>query len=107
MTQKTPGPTIDGSGIHWLATTADDGTCRLWNAETGERGATLLHPGNEQVWSSAFAPGRGEAGELLLATGGGDGSLHLWDIPSGKAVDSLKGHRDGIRRQRQSPWPVR
>ena len=56
-----------------LATGSDDGTVRLWNADTGRPiGAPLIgHTGG--VNSVAFSPdGR------RLATGGDDGTVRFW-----------------------------
>src|SRR5262249_32311106 len=73
-----------------LATGSEDGTVRLWDAESGSSQANLEgHRGG--VHAVAFAP-RG----ALLATGGDDRSVKLWDVAGRRELASLTGHTDGV-----------
>src|SRR5690349_17598922 len=57
-----------------LASAGDGGSVRLWNLSTAQNGASLGgHVSG--LLSLAFAPNGN-----LLATGGRDGSLRLWDV---------------------------
>ncbi|MGW9031907.1 nSTAND1 domain-containing NTPase [Streptomyces sp. NPDC055722] len=64
-----------------LATGSDDGTARLWDANSGRILKTLT--GHGTVLSVAFSPdGR------TLATGSDDGTARLWDVPGNTILDS-------------------
>ncbi|MBB4268246.1 pentapeptide repeat-containing protein, partial [Roseospira visakhapatnamensis] len=61
-----------------LASAGDDGTLRLWDAETGEPRAVLKGHEN-RVLACAWSPdGR------VLASAGDDGTLRLWDAETGE-----------------------
>jgi RNA polymerase sigma factor (sigma-70 family) len=74
-----------------LATTADGGkTVVLLETATGGRRAELRGH-SEMIFRMAFAPdGR------TLASGSMDGTIRLWDLPSGKEVGRLEGHRGWV-----------
>jgi len=74
-----------------LATTADFGKAvLLLETATGGRRAELRGH-TETVFRVAFAPdGR------TLASGSMDGTIRLWDLPSGKEVGRLEGHRGWV-----------
>jgi WD40 repeat protein len=74
-----------------LAITADGGkTVVLLETATGARRAELRGH-TEMIFRVAFAPdGR------TLASGSMDGTIRLWDLPSGKEVGRLEGHRGWV-----------
>lgn len=74
-----------------LASAGDDGTIKLWKADSGQEVRTLRgHSG--VVWSVAYSPdGR------QLASAGADGSVKLWDATTGKEQHSLRGHSGAAR----------
>jgi WD40 repeat protein len=70
----------DGSLV---LTASDDGTARLWRANTGEPVATLRHGG--PVTSGSFSPD----GRLVLTTSR-DGAARLWRVDGGEPVATLR-----------------
>jgi len=68
----------DGSRV---ASLAEDGTARVWDARTGEETARIVV---RRASTVTFAP-RGDA----LATIDGDGSVRLWSAADGAAVATL------------------
>jgi WD40 repeat protein/predicted Ser/Thr protein kinase len=84
----------------WIASAAWDKTIRLWDAATGEVGASLPHP--DIVRALAFTPD----GARLVSGGDFSGELLLWDlstgriqarVPSAKQVASIAVSPDGAR----------
>ncbi|MFE7077452.1 WD40 repeat domain-containing protein [Streptomyces sp. NPDC057620] len=67
-----------------LATGSEDGTVRLWDADTKAERATLPdHTGG--VWAMAFSPdGR------LLATSSSDKTVRLWNVALSDPADTIK-----------------
>jgi WD40 repeat protein/serine/threonine protein kinase len=77
-----------------LATGAEDGTARLWDADSGSELA-LLRAHRLGVHAVAFSPdGR------RLATGGGEGVVRLWDLDTRQEVLTLKP----TWMAHESPW---
>jgi WD40 repeat protein len=81
-----------------LATTAVDGTVRLWSVETGDEGRPdrradrLVERRTGAAIDAAFSPdGR------TLVTSGDDLALHVIDLVAGGAPRSLLGHTDAAR----------
>lgn len=76
-----------------------DPTIRLWHVSTGEKRFTLTghakDPGTahtSDVYSVAFSPdGR------LLASGGIDATVRLWDPTTGQALSTLTGNRSSVK----------
>ncbi|WP_413206196.1 pentapeptide repeat-containing protein [Rhodospirillum sp. A1_3_36] len=101
----TPGPPPPAARLFWLATGpvqccafspdgrrllsgGEDGTLRLWNAETGRILSAIEH--GTRIQSCAFSPdGR------RLISGGDDGTLRLWDAETGRALSAME-HGDWI-----------
>lgn len=68
------------------------GRIRLWDMATG-RPLLTLAPQPRGVASAAFRPHEGArpaSAETLLATGGLDGALRFWDVPTGRMRGALK-----------------
>src|SRR5262249_684212 len=67
------------------------GEVKLWDAESGTIAHTLHAPGGQGFHSVAFHPKR-----ALLATGGEDNMVRLWDTSKGELVGGLPGHRTAV-----------
>jgi WD40 repeat protein len=89
-----------------LASASGDATARIWNAETGEgiqkleidqpmtlriRARSWREVHRMPVVAVAFAP----SGKVL-ATGGADRAVHLWDPATGRHLRALEGHTGAI-----------
>ncbi|NMO14844.1 SIR2 family protein [Pyxidicoccus fallax] len=80
-----------------LASGAEDGTVRLWDAATGQ----LLHAleGHSLgVRALAYA-----SDGARLASGAEDGTVRLWDAATGQLLHALKGHSLGVRMLAYAP----
>ena len=73
----------------WVATASWDRTVRLWDARDGRAGPVLTAP--EPLNTVAFA-----ANGTLVAAGGHDGFVWLWDRISGEFKGKLVGHERGV-----------
>jgi len=60
----------------YIASSGDDGTIRLWNAQTGQPVGAPLRAGSDAVWAVAFSP---DGNQLVSA--GNDEKLHIWPFP--------------------------
>ena len=73
-----------------LASPSQDGTIRLWDAETGECLRTL-EGHTDAVLFVVFDP----AGRIL-ASGGADKTVKLWEVESGRLLRTLGGHAGSV-----------
>jgi RNA polymerase sigma factor (sigma-70 family) len=64
----------------------------LWDTATGQRVGELDNGNKGTVWALALAPGG-----KLLAAGGTDHLIHLWDLDAGKEVRHFTGHQDFVQ----------
>jgi RNA polymerase sigma factor (sigma-70 family) len=64
----------------------------LWDAATGRRIGELDNGDKGSVWALAVAPGG-----KLLASGGTDHLIHLWDLDAGKQIRHCTGHQDFVQ----------
>jgi WD40 repeat protein len=73
-----------------VAMAIDDGTVKLWDADTGHiKGTITAHKG--PLWSLAFSPDG-----TRLATASDDGTAKLWDPATGKEAQALR-HATSVR----------
>ena len=84
-----------------LVSGGDDGTLRLWDAQTGRPIGDPLTRASRRVRSVAVTPdGR------RLVSGGWDGTLRLWDAQTGQPIGApLTGHQVGEERRRHPRRP--
>lgn len=103
-------PLPDALGRLWLASGGHDNTLRLWEVMTGEPGPVFLghdpcHGYDGGVRTCAFAPGPDALGRYWLASGGGDGTLRLWDVAKAQAGPVLRGHAGAVTGCAFAPAP--
>jgi hypothetical protein len=70
-----------------ILTGSDDGTVRLWDAESGAEVA-VLQPNAGRIGGAAFAP---DGKRVAIAVG--DATARIWDVSSGRELVVLKGHK--------------
>jgi uncharacterized delta-60 repeat protein len=71
---------------------SDDGTIRLWNAQTGELMGQPLTGHDDVVRSVAFSPDG-----KTIASGSWDNTVRLWDAETGEPIEQpLTGHEDAV-----------
>merc|ERR1711900_152836 len=80
-----------------LASASDDGSIRLWHAESGLELQTLSGH-NGPISSVAYSPDG-----TTLASAFFDGSIKLWHAESGLELQTLSGHSDIVFSVAYSP----
>lgn len=93
-----------------LASSGVDGLVRLWAVRAGEDAFAQEPPGTQSQMVKYL---QGHAGEVrivafhpagrLLACGGVDHHVRLWDVVSGKSIHLLRGHTNSINALAFSP----
>ena len=84
---------------HRLATASDDGTVRLWDADTGQPIGDPLTGHTDAVTSVAFSPDGHR-----LASASADSTVRLWDADTGQPIgDPLTGHTGAVNSVAFSP----
>ncbi|GFR42436.1 hypothetical protein Agub_g3341 [Astrephomene gubernaculifera] len=83
-----------------IAAGYSDGTVRLWDYESGE--CTVTFKGHKSGVSclryqgTAAGAGGGSAGGALLASGGRDTDVIVWDVAGETGLYRLRGHKDQV-----------
>jgi WD40 repeat protein len=78
-----------------VAAGAADGSCLVWNLDTGELVQTLSG-GTDCVYDICTFEPPGEGQHFIVTAGGEDGVCRVWDLESGNAVMTLEGHTDAV-----------
>jgi WD40 repeat protein len=73
-----------------VLTCSTNGSARLWNADSGERGPRLTGHTDSLTWGAFSPDGR------LVATASKDGTARLWDAQTGKELRVFRGHEAGL-----------
>jgi len=94
-------PGAGPAGTTLLATTGYDGTIRLWTPTAGREIGNGLTGHTGPVWALCTLPGADEDGRpdgrILMATGGYDGTVRIWDPFTGRQVGgTLTGHTGAV-----------
>lgn len=77
----------------------DQGNIYLWNTLTGQLRSKLVNPDSRRVLSMAFSP---DGAKLAVAAGSrpshkfDSGLIALWDVRTGKALETLSGHQGQV-----------
>ncbi len=79
-----------------MATASDDKTIAIWSIEAALKGNTteplkVLHGHNSYVYCCTFSPSGS-----LLASGGFDDSLKVWDVRKGRPFLEIAAHGDPV-----------
>jgi len=83
-----------------LASGSFDKTAKVWDVATGQKLATLRGHGDAHVGGANPMPGINSvtfaADGKILATGGLDGTVKLWDVAAKKELRTLTGHSNRV-----------
>ena len=84
-----------------LATIGIDGEVKVWNVQTGKLSQSLKERAyarsnsdtqrHKRTMALAYSPDGS-----ILASGGYDGTIRLWDLQQGKLLVSFRGHRNTV-----------
>jgi WD40 repeat protein len=74
----------------YFASSGEDQTVRLWNAQTG-RCEKVLQGHSTRVWTVALSP----TGQQI-ASGSGDRTVKLWDVATGQCSHTCEGHGNRV-----------
>jgi len=83
----------------YIVTGSEDGTIRIWDAETGDAVGKPLEGHTHWVWSVAYSPdGR------HIVSGSSDETIRIWNAETGDAVgEPLEGHTSFVLSVAYSP----
>ncbi|MYF98389.1 PQQ-binding-like beta-propeller repeat protein, partial [Candidatus Poribacteria bacterium] len=82
-----------------LASGGLDGTIRVWNSETGKQIQSFMEnsfANNLAAQSAAVTVVTFYSDGVVLASGHKNGSIRLWDLDTGKPIQTLKRHADAV-----------
>lgn len=86
----------------WLAATGLDGSLKIWaDATHEEEPMELVNSGGRREkrgWAVAFSPDGS-----ILASGGDDHRIRLWNVRVGREIADLRGHEGAVRGLAFSP----
>ncbi len=80
----------------FLASASEDGTVRVWNAETGQEIHRLI-PAEPDEKSPAMHCVAFSPSGLFLAAGDRAGHAHVWDVSSGSELTRILGHEAEVQ----------
>ncbi|HEX7183413.1 MAG TPA: WD40 repeat domain-containing protein, partial [Thermoanaerobaculia bacterium] len=84
-----------------VVTASEDGTVRLWNAETGRQERVLRdHAHGEVFHSASFSP---DADGWRVVTASSDGAAQMWDAATGRKLGGPLSHEKPVRFASFSP----
>ena len=82
-----------------LASGGLDGTIRIWNSETGKQGQSFMEnsfANDLAAQSAAVTVVTFYSDGVVLASGHKNGSIRLWDLDTGKPIQTLRRHADAV-----------
>lgn len=92
-----------------VVSASNDGTALVWNVTGDKKQHVLPHPTGTGVRCVAATTGKGKDGPHLIATGGSDGRVRLWDVtnpaqlPDKPAAEFEETHSQGLTAAAFSP----